>query len=194
VAGRCRASDTPVAAAETLRYVVAPADLAVVASGGSGGGGEELPATIALGRGSSGTVVLLMRFTPTWKDAEVQRAFVLLDAVPGAMPGTEPITFEMARVRDPWQPSVVSWGRQPRLDVPIAGGSVHPRPSPQTRTEGATGAVIRVDVTPLVRALRQRGADDHGIALLARGDDAYGTVVAMAGSQGAGPRLEVYVK
>jgi hypothetical protein len=45
-----------------------------------------------------------------------------------------------------------------------------------------------------VREWGQRAADDHGIALLARGDDAYGMVIATGASRGAGPRLEVYVK
>jgi hypothetical protein len=49
-------------------------------------------------------------------------------------------------------------------------------------------------VTPWVRAFARRDADDHGIALLARGDDAYGTVVSTGLSLGTGPHLEVYVR
>ena len=52
----------------------------------------------------------------------------------------------------------------------------------------------RVDVTPLVRDWVKRKADDHGIALLARGTDAYGTAFSTGVSRGTGPRLEVYVR
>jgi hypothetical protein len=53
---------------------------------------------------------------------------------------------------------------------------------------------VRVDVTPLVKTWTRRDAHDHGIALLAEGDDAYGAVVSTGVSHGRGPRLEVYVK
>jgi hypothetical protein len=128
---------------------------------------------------------MLFRFAATWRDnAEVVSAFLVLEAEGGAPPATSPITFETARVVERWQSGVVSWGRQPRLSVPRAAGSVRPRPT----------IPLRVDVTPWVRAFGRRDADDHGIALLARGDDAYGAVVSTGLSLGNGPRLEVYVK
>jgi hypothetical protein len=185
MAGRCRAAEGAPSPQDAARVVLAPVDLAVVASGGSGGGGPELPEVVALGREASGTVVLLFRFAASWRDdAEVASAFLVLDAIEGAPPSTSPITFEMAKVVEPWQAGVVSWGRQPRLSVPRAAGRQRPR--------GA--GPIRVDVTPLVREWGRRGADDHGIALLARGDDAYGAIVSTGVAQGTGPRLEVYVK
>jgi hypothetical protein len=185
VTGRCRFTDAPPSPPDALRVVLAPVDLAVVASGGSGGGGADLPAAVALGRGSSGTVVMLFRFAATWRDdAEVVSAFLVLDALEGSPPSSSPITFEMARIAEPWQAPLVSWGRQPRLGVPKTAGTVRARPS----------VPLRVDVTPLVRDWQKRDAADHGIALLARGSDAYGAVVTTGVSQGGGPRLEVYVK
>jgi hypothetical protein len=185
VAGRCRVADMPPSPSDALRVVLAPVDLAVVASRGSGGGGADLPDAVALGRGSSGTVVMLFRFAATWRDdAEVMSAFLVLDALDGAPPAASPITLEMARIAEPWQPAVVSWGRQPRLGLPRTAGTLRVRPL----------VPLRVDVTSLVREWQRRDADDHGIALLARGDDAYGTVVSMGVSQGNGPRLEAYVK
>jgi hypothetical protein len=185
IAGRCRLADTPVSPPDAARHVIAPVDVAVVASGGSGGGGDDLPDAVTLGRASSGTVVMLFRFAATWKDdAEVVSAFLVLDALDGAPPSSAPIAFEMARIHDAWQAGVVSWGRQPRLGVPRAAGTYRMRPS----------APLRIDVTPLVREWGRRAADDHGIALLAKGDDAYGSVVSTGASRGAGPRLEVYVK
>ena len=185
VAGRCRAAEGAPSPPDAVRVVLAPVDLAVVAARGSGGGGDALPEVVALGRGSSGTVVMLFRFAATWRDdAEVASAFLVLDALDGAPATTSPITFEMARVMERWQPGVVSWGRQPRLGVPRVAGTQRPRAS----------APIRVDVTPLVREWGRRDADDQGIALLSHGDDAYGALVSTGASLGNGPRLEVYVK
>jgi hypothetical protein len=187
VAGRCRLSDTPISSTDALRYVLTPTDVAVVGSAGAGsaGGGDAMPEAVALGRAAGGTLVLLLRFAATWRDdAEVLGAFVVLEALDDAPPPTTAITFEMARIVEPWQPGVVSWGRQPKLDVPRSAGSVRARPS----------LPLRIDVTPLVRDWGRRAADDHGLALLARGDDAYGAVVSTGIARGAGPRLEVYVK
>jgi hypothetical protein len=185
VAGRCRPQDVAPSPGDTVRVVLSPTDLAVVAARGTGGGGPELPDTVALGRSSSGTVVMLFRFAATWRDdAEVASAFLLLEPLDGAPPALGSIAFEMARIVEPWQPAVVSWGRQPRLAVPLVAGAQRARPS----------LPVRVDVTPLVRGWQRRDADDHGIALLAKGDDAYGTVVSMGVSLGKGPRLEVYYK
>jgi hypothetical protein len=176
--------DAPPSTPDAQRVVLAPVDLAVVASRGAAGGGE-LPDLVALGRGASGTVIMLFRFAATWRDdAEVVSAFLVLDAVEGAPPATSPITLEMARVLEAWQPGIVSWGRQPRMDLPRTAGTVRPRAT----------VPLRVDVTPLVKDWGRRAADDHGIALLARGEDAYGAVVSTGVSQGNGPRLEVYVK
>ncbi len=185
IAGRCRPQDAPPAPADTLRVVIAPTDVAVVASRGSGGGGDLLPDTVALGRAAGGTVVMLFRFAATWRDdAEVASAFLVLDLVDAAPPADRPITFEAARIVEPWRPDVVSWGRQPRLGVPVQAGSVRARHA----------APVRVDVTPLVRDWSKRAPDDHGIALLAKGDDAYGAPVYVGVARGLGPRLEVYVK
>lgn len=184
VVGRCRREDAPPAAADTLRSTLVPTDLAVIAARGGGGGGDTLPETVALGRAGSGAVVMLLRFAPSWReDAEVQSAFLVLHPIEGARPSSSPIAFEVARILEAWQPSLVSWGRQPRLDVPFAAGVVRARPS----------LPLRIDVSPLVRTWAH-ASGEHGIALLAGGDDAYGAVVSMGVGQGRGPRLEVYVK
>jgi hypothetical protein len=185
VVGRCRPQDTPPSPADALRVVLAPADLAVVASGASGGGGDDLPDTVALGRASSGTVVMLFRFVPSWQDeAEILSAFLVIHPLDDAPPAAAPIAFEMARIVEPWRADTTSWGRQPRLTVPITAGAVQARPT----------LPVRVDVTPLVRDWAKRKRDDHGIALLARGDDAFGTPCSLGIARGAGPRLEVYVR
>lgn len=185
VAGRCRAQDVATAPADSVRHVLAPIDIAVIASRGAGGGGDNLPDVVALGKDDGGTVVMLLRFAAAWRDdAEITSAFLVLDTSPGAPPPASAIRFEMARILEAWEPAIVSWGRQPRLGVPRVAGSARARPA----------LPLRVDVTPLVREWAKRAADDHGIALLATGSDAYGAVVSTGASQGIGPRLEVYVK
>jgi hypothetical protein len=108
----------------------------------------------------------------------------VLEALDDTPPPTNPITFEMARIVEPWQPGVVSWGRQPKLDVPRTAGTLLARPA----------IPFRIDVTPIVREWGRRAPDDHGLALLAHGDDAYGAVVSTGNARADGPRLEVYVK
>jgi hypothetical protein len=183
VVGRCRAPEESPSPPDTRRIVLAPAGLAVIASNSSAG--EPVPETIALGRAADGTVELLLRFAATWRDdADVVSAFVVLDPIEGAIPPASPARFEAARIVEPWQPEIVTWGRQPRLDLPKLAAVVRARP----------GTPVRIDVTPLVRAWSRRLPDDHGLALLVRGDDALGAACAMGVTGGAGPRLEAYVR
>ena len=184
VVGRCRPLETTPSPTEALRVVLEPADLAVVASSGSGGGGDELPESVTLGRATNGTVVLLFRFVPTWHEAaEVTSAFLVLEPLEGP-PAVDAATFEMARILEPWLAGSASWGRRPRLDIPKTAGTIRARAL----------LPVRIDVTPLVRDWVKRKHDDHGIALLARGEDAYGTAFSLGVSRGRRPRLEVYVR
>ncbi len=185
IVGRCRTPDEAPSPPDTRRVLLAPADLAVIASTALGVPGAPVPETLALGRAGDGSVALLFRFVATWRDdAEVRSAFVLLDPLDGALPPSEGAAFETARILEPWRSSTVSWGRQPRVDLPRLTSVVRPRP----------GAPVRIDVTPLVRDWSQRLPDDHGIALIVQGTDALGGAYSMGVSSGSGPRLEVYVR
>jgi hypothetical protein len=185
VVGRCRAVDEAPAAIDTRRVILAPSDFAVIAAAGSSPPSPGIPETIALGRAEGGTVALLLRFAASWHDdAEVLSAFVVLDPVESAPPAATPAVFESARILEPWQPAVVSWGRQPRLDLPKLAAVIRAIP----------GTPVRVDVTALVRAWSSRRADDHGLALLVHGDDRLGSAFSMGVTGGAGPRLEAYVR
>jgi hypothetical protein len=53
---------------------------------------------------------------------------------------------------------------------------------------------LRIDVTALVRDWAERRPDDHGIAILAPGEDPVGAAYSMGISEEAGPRLEVYLR
>jgi hypothetical protein len=185
IVGRCRTPEEPPSPPDTRRVLLPPADLAVIASTMLGTPGAPVPETLALGRAGDGTVELLFRFVATWRDdAEVLSAFVLLEPLDAALPPSAGASFETARILEPWRSATVSWGRQPRVDLPRLTSVVRPRP----------GAPVRIDVTPLVRDWAQRLPDDHGIALIVQGRDALGGAYAMGVSSGSGPRLEVYVR
>jgi hypothetical protein len=182
VVGRCRAVDEAPAPTDTRRVILAPSDFAVIAATGAP---SSIPETVALGRAEGGTVALLLRFAASWRDdSDVLSAFVVLDPVDSAPPSTQPAVFESARILEPWQPGVVSWGRQPRLDLPKLAAVVRAIP----------GTPVRIDVTGLVREWSQRRSDDHGLALLVHGDDVVGSAFTMGVTGGAGPRLEAYVR
>jgi hypothetical protein len=184
VLGKCR-TPAPPTPADASRYVLAPVDLAVVASSARGGGGDSLPESVTLGRASNGTVELLFRFEAAWKDdADVASAFLVLAPVEGANLATEPLIAEAAKIVDAWDGSTVTWGRSPRLGLSQVVSTARPRPN----------AALRVDVTSLVRRWGHRDKDDHGLALVVRGADAFGVAYALGGGQGLGPKLEVYVR
>jgi hypothetical protein len=149
------------------------------------GASSTVPETVALGRSEGGTVALLLRFAASWRDdSDVLSAFVVLDSVDSAPPAAHPAVFESARILEPWQPTVVSWGRRPRLDLPKLAAVIRAIP----------GTPVRIDVTSLVREWAKRRADDHGLALLVHGDDQIGSAFSMGITGGTGPRLEAYVR
>lgn len=190
VVGRCRPADAVPSPPDTRRVLLDPRDIAVLASGAPGAPGgpgarASLPDAIALGREDRGSEVVLLRFSATWRDdADVMSAFIVLAPVAGAPPPRRSATIEVARILDPWSPDTVSWGRQPRLDLPQTAAVLRAR----------TAVPARIDVTHLVRAWPKRRDVDHGIALLVRGDDPIGAAYSMGVTDGPGPRLEVYVR
>jgi hypothetical protein len=144
-----------------------------------------VPEAIAIGQRGGGGTVILLRFSSTWRDdSDVTSAYIVLDPVEGAVLARRAATVEVARILDPWDASTASVGRQPRLSLPEKAAVLRPRQS----------APARIDVTRLVREWPKRLPDDHGIALLIDGDDALGAAYSMGVTDGAGPRLEVYVR
>ncbi len=185
VVERCRPADASPTPADSQRLLLPPSDLAVLASRDVVAGEAALPDVIALGREATGGLVVLLRFTPTWRaDADVLSAFVVLEPAKSAPPATGPITVEVARVLEPWTSTTATWGRQPRLDLPELGAVVRPR----------TPRPLRIDVTALVHAWARHRDDDHGLALLAGATDPFGSAYATGAGDGTGPRLEVYLR
>lgn len=184
VAGRCRPAEATPAPADARRVVLAPEDVAVLASGG-GREGARAPEAIVLGRAAGGSLVVLLRFATTWRDdAEIASAFVVIDPAPGAPPAGREVRLEVARILDPWRSDSATWGRQPRLSIPETAAVVRRSPA----------VPLRIDVTATVRGWARRRADDHGIAILAPGEDPVGAAYSMGVSEGVGPRLEVYLR
>jgi hypothetical protein len=185
VAGRCRPADSLPSPIDAQRVLLSPEDIAVIDSIRGEVVSDGVPDAIALGRASDGDMVVLLRFSATWRDdAEIASAFVVLDPVVGAPPAERAMTLEIARILEPWHSETATWGRQPRLSIPKAAAVVRRRPA----------LPLRIDVTTLVRDWARRRQEEHGIAILAPGDDAVGAAYSMGSSQGAGPRLEVYVR
>ncbi|HEX7602444.1 MAG TPA: DNRLRE domain-containing protein, partial [Polyangiaceae bacterium] len=162
--------------------------LAVLASASVGSHAASkgaVPEVIALGRADTGSLVVLMRFVATWRaDADVDGAFLTMEPLEGAPPARVSTPIEIARVLEPWSSETATWGRQPRLGVPEVAAFVPGHPAQR----------LRVDVTAIVRAWPRHAHDEHGIALLARGDDPFGSVFTTGVADGVGPRLEVYVR
>jgi len=144
-----------------------------------------LPDVIALGHASSGSATLLLHFSVPLTDArDVTAAFLVLDPMEGAPPPAKPVPITIARILEPWRAEGVSWGRHPSLDVPEKAGFAG----------NALAATLRLDVTHLVREWAGQRADEHGIAILADGDDPFGASYSLGVTRGQGPRLEVYVR
>jgi hypothetical protein len=182
VIGRCRPSDTAPVAADAARLVLRPSDMAVISSRADE---DQHAETIAVGRASLGSLVVLLRYAPTWREeAEVSAAFVVLEPLAGAPPAQSAVRVEVTRILEPWSGETTSWGRQPRLGLPAPGATVRPAPP----------APLRIDVTEIVRSWARRGDDAHGIALLASGGDPYGAVFTTGLTGGRAPELEVYVR
>jgi len=185
IVGRCRPADATPSPPDTTRVLLPAADVAILGSRGPGAS-EEAPAeVIALGREAAGSVVVLLRFAATWRDeADVVSAFLLLDPLEGAPPSQSPVKVEIARILEPWTSSSASWGRQPRLALPELGAVIRARPP----------GPLRIDVTRMVREWPRRLRGDHGIALLASGNDPFGAMYSSGLTSGNGPRLEAYVR
>lgn len=177
--GRCMPEQALPALSRGVRVVLAPRDMTVLSSGGGQSGD-----TIAVG-GRAGEVLVLLRFSASYRhDAEVLRAFVVLDGAEDAPPAATSTKLEVARIVEPWASSTASWGRRPRLTVPAFGAVVAPGKRRRAR----------VDVTELVRRWSKREPDDHGIAILATSAGGATAHFSAGLAHASGPALEVYLR
>ncbi len=182
VVGRCRLpASNVVGSTDGRRLVLFPEASAAVSSEGPGGG-NQLPAVVALGRGSSS--VFLRFAVPVDKPSDISAAFLILEPPRDALPSALPVPIHLAEILEPWRADTVSEGRIPRVGVPERAGLIG----------SSSGGQIRFEVTRLVKRWAERNGDDHGIAIISDDTDAYGAAISLGVTEGRGPRLEVYVR
>lgn len=156
-AGRCGAVDAVPVTGESRREVVRP-DLSRAAG-----------ATFAVTVDDRDTA-LLVRFPRTWGTTEPERAFVVFTATTDA---ASPITFEIARVVEPWTLT----SSPPRVGPIEVTATLVPTPDHP----------VRIDVTDAVREWTRTGDKHHGFAIRTRNRAA-----TIALDSGDGPTLDLY--
>lgn len=177
IVSRCR-GDAALPKLGARRVVLEPTKIALVSSATI-----DDDATVALGRASGGSVALLLAYDAGTSSAvEVKTATLSFSVPTTAPPPIAPVPIDAAVALEAWEPTIVSWGRQPRLDGMLRLGSID--------TRGAR--TVRVDVTELVA--RQSAERGYGIAVTASPTDAVGATVHTGLGAGIAPRLELYLE
>jgi hypothetical protein len=164
------------------RLELAPVDIALVSASQHR---ASLPAALVLGSRATGGVSLYLRFVlPTARIARLERAFLRLEPMSGVTPSTERIPVTVWRVGKSWTSSGLDWLYQPPARPPGGAGWARTDP-PQS---------LRIDVTELVRYLRDHPLDDHGIVLKADASATRGAAFATGSAAGRLPVLELYFR
>ena len=181
VLGSCQAEARVPVGGRTRRVVSSPKDVAAIAE--TLEGSEH--ATLTLGGRGVGDAEILLAFDHQLAlDADIEAAWILLDPVPAAPAATELVEIEARDVPASFRGDELDWRRRPPLGRPVS----------TTRTRGAEGAALRLDVTDLVRTWLHAGRREGRVALLARGSADLGATFTTGLGAGIGPRLEVYVR
>jgi hypothetical protein len=170
--------------ADSLRLVAEPAKIAVISSRARPRA-DSLPPAVTFGGSAEGAAALYLVFPPVWRKAKhIEAAFVVLDPMPGTLPSNEDVTVEAWRVRERWDPSELSWIKQPGLTPPSSSGIARSSPP----------SPLRIDVTAIVSHLYSHGESDFGMVVKSGSGDAGGASFATGASGGRAPRLEVYAR
>lgn len=181
VLGSCQAEARVPVGDQTRRVVSFPKDVAAIAETLEGSGHT----TLTLGGRGVGDAEILLAFDHRLAlDAEIEAAWILLDPAPAATAATDFVEIEARDVPGAFRGDELDWRRRPTLGRPVS----------TTRTRGAEGAPLRLDVTDLVRAWLHEGRREGRVALLARGSADLGATFTTGLGVGIGPRLEVYVR
>lgn len=187
VIGRCREATKDVVSSESRRVVLLARKIAVISSrdvplDGSISRPPVDASITAFGANASGDVVVLLDFDgDVGNGVDVEGAFLVIDPEPGSPGPTASVQIDVAAVLSAWEPASVSWGRTPRLGLPLGAA----------RVPTARRASIRIDVTEAVAKSRSVG---HGFALLASGSDPVGARLVTMARSTSGPKLELYLK
>jgi hypothetical protein len=161
------------------RRVLEPSHVAVVHTAGPGRQG--LPPQVTLGGPAARSEQLLVRFAPTWQDMQVDTAFLLIEPDRDAEPTAEDVPIEVALAAADWGSGSLS--SAPGTRGPVSDGLARTRPP----------SVLRIDVTAQLREVEREPGKDHGLVVRAVGASTRGAVY-QTGADGAGPRLDVYLR
>jgi len=181
VLGSCQAEARVPVSDLTRRIVAFPTDAAALAERLPGSGHT----TLTMGGRGVGDAEILLAFDHGLSlDAEIEAAWILLDGAADATAASDWIEIEARDIPASFRGVSLDWRRRPALGRPVS----------TTRTRGAEGSALRLDVTALVRAWLHAGKREGRVALLARGSADLGATFVTGLGVGLGPRLEIYVR
>lgn len=140
------------------------------------GGGSGLPSVVSLGGPDRGET-LVVRFPGAWRDLQVEAAFLLLSPAPGAEPSAEDVPIEVSLASVQWE--ALAGDRAARSHSP----------SHHALARTGSGGLLRIDVTPQVRAL---GREPQGSLLVRATSSTDRSAVYLTGANGGRPRLDMY--
>lgn len=183
VYGRCRPASRPPVHLEAQRITLAAADW-IGLSASDGPVRPPRAEQITLGDPRRGEDLLLLRFAaelPT--DAQVERALLVLDALPRCARRPARVRVELQHVLSPWRSTTASWTQRPKLGLPMKATTFPVLPA----------RPLRLDVTALLEGWRSHRNRYHGIGLSAVGSGPGMACYASGLGVGRAPRLEIYL-
>ena len=164
------------------KLIFEPVDLAYIGPGGVQRA-DGLDEALVIGKRGE-TTQLVMRFAVTIPpEGKLQRALLVMDALPRCPRQPGRIRLELAHVEAPWTSAELSEARRPDLSLPMHAGDITVTPP----------KALRLDVTEVVRGWTEHRKRYHGIVLQGVGDSASGACFTSGVAWGRGPRLEVYL-
>lgn len=182
LANRCVVEGSEPVAEDSQRSIAHVTQFAVLAEQVEYGGA--LPASVTFGSRQAGTLLVLLRFQPIWRDrSRLEQAFLLLEPMPRARSSASSVEIDVWRIEDDWSTGKLDWMSQPELG--------HPRAS---ALASSNGAPLRVDITHLIHYLKRNPEHDHGIALRASPVGGGGVSYATGVAGGSAPRIELYTR
>ncbi|MDQ2646758.1 MAG: hypothetical protein M3020_23340 [Myxococcota bacterium] len=177
LAARCVAAGSPPVDPATRRRSAIPSRMALARDELR----EDVGPSVVLGAPGE-DAALFLRFTPIWRGAPIDAAFLILEPAPRTLT-REDVPLEVSRIQGAWEAS-----SEPRKRLSQALPSV--RGIGRAFPEGP----IRIDVTPIVAYLARHPEEDRGLAVAATREVPPGLAISTGLDGGSPPRLEVYLR
>ena len=184
LANRCVPLGSEPVALDSRRWVLMPRAIAVVSARGPASG-DALPNAVTFGSETEGASALFLEFEIASRSiARLDSAFVVLEPLPMSAAESAQIEVDAWRIAERWNTQSVSWLGQPALAPPHARGIA----------QSSSLAVLRIDVSDIIRFWLRQPLQNRGLALKAAGGDGPGISFATGASDGSAPRLELYFR